>query len=96
MPTTGTDLCTATDQAACKTNRSVYVTSIMLSEESGAGDTCYIVDRQATPRGILGTAAHPQTINGTFVISLPYRLAINGLTWGCTNGTVTGYVTYEY
>ncbi len=91
IPSTATNLCITT--------RTFYITQITLSEQSGTADTCYVVDRQGTPVSLFGVAAAKMTFpasSTTMMYSPQGRKMIGGLTWACTNGTMSAHVIYGY
>jgi hypothetical protein len=88
IPTSATDILTKT----------VNVFGIALTNEGASGTTCIVVDKQGTPRSLLGSAAAPLSIaSGTsYVVSYGFRRrALGGITWSCAANTVTGYILYE-
>lgn len=101
MPTTATDIPTVNKNGNVSTTATVYVTGIILVEQSGTADTCYVQNRAGTPVGLVGVAGHPMTINAssTYIMTFPNPVswkALNGLTMACTNGTVSIYLTYQF
>ncbi len=88
VPTSPTDVITKT----------VNIKGIVLNNNSSTDTTCYLLDKQGTPREILGSAAAPITVSGSSQIIVAYsfkRRAIGGVTWACAANTVTGYISYE-
>jgi hypothetical protein len=80
----------ATDIASTTT----WVYMVTLTNESAGAVTCSIVDKQTTPRALVGPSLSIAA-NTTYVISFPEgRKMPSGITWSCSSGTVvTGYVT---
>ncbi len=99
IPTTATNLLIAQPADSPISTKTFYITQITLTEQSGTADTCYVVDRQSTPVGLFGLAAAKMTFpasSTTMMVAPAGRKMVGGLTWACTNGTVSAHVVYGY